>query len=173
MQLATPVILVQGNTITGPVGPGTDFTTQGGIGINLQGNATPTAIITQNVVSNVPAPIRVVNGNVFGAQISLNDFTGYTDEAFVFKSSLSGELSVGLQGNYWGLPCDPTGGGGFDPSKVLLLSSGKVLSDGTVSTSGVVDPLFHDSNPYGVPVANTDPALLPTTLAGGYCAAAP
>jgi hypothetical protein len=176
MQLATPNILVQGNTITGPMAPGADFTPQGGVGIDLRQFATQAVVITQNVISNLPAPIRVVNvkGTVFGGQISLNDFTGYTDEAFVFSGyNFDSELSVGLQGNYWGQPCNPAGGGGFDPSKVLVLSSGKVASDGTVSTAGSVNSFVHDNHPYGVPVANTDPALIPTTLAGGYCSAAP
>jgi hypothetical protein len=176
MQLGTPNIVAQGNTITGPVVQG-DFTSASGAGIEIRNNsAIQSIIITQNVISNVPAPVRLFNvtGNVFAAQISLNDFTGYTDEAFLPTGyNLDGELSVGLQGNYWGLPCSPAGGGGFDPSKVLVLTSGKVASDGTVSATGPVSPLLHDSHPYGVPVANTDPALLPTTLSGGYCAAAP
>jgi hypothetical protein len=174
MDLETPNILIQGNTISGPMSPGTDFTSTGGVGIELRSKATPTAIVTQNIISNLPAPIRVFNGQAFGAQISLNDFTGYTDQAFVFSGyHFESELSVGLQGNYWGLPCSPTGGGGFDPSKVLVLSSGKVASDGTVSATGAVNLFAHDSHPYGVPVANTDPSLLPTTLSGGYCSASP
>jgi hypothetical protein len=170
----TPNILVQGNTISGPVTPGTDFTSTGGVGIELRIGGTRTAVVTQNIVSNLPAPIRVSNGAPFGAQISLNDFTGYTDEAFVYSGyNLDSELSVGLQGNYWELPCDPAGGGGFDPNKVLVLSTGKVLSDGTVSAIGAVNLFAHDSHPYGVPVAATDPSLLPTTLSGGYCSASP
>jgi hypothetical protein len=176
LSLTTLGILAQGNTVTGPVLPGTDFTSAGGVGIELRKNGTRNAIVTQNVISNVPAAIRVfnINGNVFGAQISLNDFTGYYDEAFVFSGyNIPSELSVGLQGNYWGLPCSPTGGGGFNPSKVLVLSSGKVASDGTVSTIGTVNMFVHDSHPYGVSVATTDPSLLPTTLSGGYCSASP
>src|SRR5262249_46301963 len=53
LTLATPNILVQGNTITGPIVPGTDFTSTGGVGIQLQGNGTTTATITKNVISNV------------------------------------------------------------------------------------------------------------------------
>jgi hypothetical protein len=175
MQLTTPDLLVQGNTISGPVAKKTDFTSQGGVGIEIRNNAARTAIVTQNVVSNVPAPIRLFNVSQFGAQISLNDFTGYTDEAFVPTGyNLDSELSVGLQGNYWGQACTPTGGGGFDSSKVLLLSNGKVASDGTVSTAGAVNLFLHDSHPYGVPVAAiADPSLLPTTLSAGYCSAAP
>jgi hypothetical protein len=176
ISLGTPNVLVQGNTISGPIAPGTDFTASGGVGVDIRVNAPKAVIITQNVISNLPAPIRVtnINGAPFGAQISLNDFTGYSDEAFVFSGfNLDGELSVGGQGNYWGLPCSPMGGGGFDPNKVLVMSSGKVASDGTVSVSGSVNLYAHDSHPYGVPVANTDPAMLPTTLSAGYCSATP
>jgi hypothetical protein len=174
MELATPNILIQGNTITGPITPGTEFDDGDGEGVGIQLNkrASPTAVVTHNVVSNVPAPVRFLNGNPTGAQISLNDFTGYNYEIFVYVGyHVPIEFSVGLQGNYWGLPCSPGGGGGFDSNNVLALDTGLISSDGTVNLTGSVNLFAHDSHPYGVPVAATDPSQLPTTLAGGYCSA--
>ncbi len=75
----------------------------------------------------------------FGSNISLNDFTGYTNAVQTDNDNypLSAELSVADQGNYWGLTCAQ---GGFDPSKVRQLN-------------GAVNPYVKDSHPYGVPVA--------------------
>jgi len=80
----------------------------------------------------------------FGAEISLNDVTDnlrgvgvITLVPYTFPS----ELSVEGQGNYWGHSSAP----GFTAADSSLY------------------PLVKDSNPYCVPVAELDPALLPPT----------
>ena len=56
--------------------------------------------------------------STFGAQISLNNFTGYTTAVSDPSYTLPSELSVGSQGNYWGLMCPPAGLG-FNPATVV------------------------------------------------------
>ncbi len=84
---------------------------------------------------------------VFGATVSLNDFTGYTiavrtNNVYNLPAELSDPIT--LQGNYWGLPCP----GGFDPTLVQFLN-------------GNINPLVKDSHPYGEPVAETPDSVLP------------
>ena len=127
--------VVRGNNITGPTIPE-------GSGIHLLGEfGIETTIMSGNTIKDVanalfleqtftsPAyPVAPKTASTF-AQISLNTFTGYTNAAhaiwdstspvpFTVPYTLPSELSVGGQGNYWGLPCSPSGPSGFDPAKV-------------------------------------------------------
>jgi len=132
--------IIQGNTITGP--GSTD-----GAGIHLFGQrALETTIMTGNTISNVPTALfltkrfQQLTASRFGAQISLNTFTGYTTAVRTSDSTsttanpydLRSELSVGGQGNYWGLMCPQ----GFNPNQV-------------VDTNGLVNPNVVDSHPFG------------------------
>ncbi len=173
---------IQNNSISGPLYSSTNFgpSTGAGAGVFLQGKlALQTTNITRNVISNVPAPIRLsivptgnaisnaLNANItFGDVISLNDFTGYSDEVISSYNAtntlynLSSELSAdslgnvctptsqGCQGNYWGLACP-----GFDRRKAVSYSGGAVLSDGTVLINGTPNQYISDSHPYGFPVS--------------------
>jgi hypothetical protein len=117
--------VVQGNIITGP-------TSTGGSGIHFVGKfALETTIISGNTIKDVANALFLeqtfqgLTASTFGAQISLNNFTGYTTAVRAVRTSmpldpsytLPSELSVGKQGNYWGLMCPPAGPG-FDPAKV-------------------------------------------------------
>jgi hypothetical protein len=173
--VTTPNILVQNNVITGPVNPGQNLSKGSGAGIQIQGPALMSAVITRNTVSNVPAPLRFMANNTgFAAKVSLNNFTAYTDEVLTPPTfNFEAELSVGqcsldsatacstdsecgsagkgvctnLQGNYWGLACP-----GFDPNKVLSVISGSVSGSGVASIIGTVNPHVHDSHAFGAPI---------------------
>src|SRR5215510_1747301 len=168
--LAGKNTLVQGNTITGPAAPG-------GGGITLVGKyAGETTIITGNTISNVPNALILVkvfqqlSASAFGAQIRLNNFTGYTTAVCTSGDyTLPSELSVGqcsldpatacnpqsdcssvgkgtctnFQGNYWGLACPA----GFDLTKVLFDSS--TPSQPTCTGAVQPNPNAVDSHPYG------------------------
>jgi nitrous oxidase accessory protein NosD len=132
--------IIQGNTITGPGNAN-------GAGIHLFGKcALETTIMTANTISNIPTALSLtkifqqLTASRFGAQISLNSFTGYTTAVRTSNSTsntvnpydLPSELSVGQLGNYWGLMCPQ----GFDPTKV-------------VDTNGQLNPNVVDSYPFG------------------------
>jgi hypothetical protein len=145
-------LTVRNNTLIGPT------RTASGVGIRLAAkNTLETAIVTGNTVSNVPIAVQLIYispglaglvPSFFGAEVSLNDFTGYTIAVGTSNDYiLPSDLSVDGRGNYWGLTCAE---GGFDPSKVLRVN-------------GTVNPNVVDSYPYGVPVANTLEEDLPAT----------
>ena len=73
--------------------------------------------------------------------IGLNDFTGYLTAV---RTTNDYNLLTDLGGNYWGLLCP-----GFDPSLVRY-------------EDGLVNPFVIDSRAYGVPVAATPDAQLPS-----------
>jgi hypothetical protein len=158
--------LLQGNTITGPGNPD-------GAGIHLFGkHAVETTIMKGNTISNISNALfltkifQQLTASRFGAQISLNTFTGYTTAVRTSNSTsntanpydLPSELSVGQCS---GAPaaacitdsdCSSVGVGtctnsqgnywglicpqGFDPTKV-------------VDTNGHLNPNVVDSHPFG------------------------
>lgn len=136
----------RGNTITGPLGPGS---AGGSIMLITKFGLGPTTVVTRNVVSNA-AVVLVLNNkqapgleaSSFGARVSLNDFTGYTTSV---RSDIAATLSVNGRGNFWGLPCPL----GFDSAKVQRTGG---LPAGAVLT---------DDHPYGVSVAKTSNGSLP------------
>jgi hypothetical protein len=144
--------IIRGNKINGPLIP------VGGLGgISLRGKfAMETGtVVTRNTVSNVSTALRLdraffeLTASFFDAEISLNDFTGYTTAVSTSNDyNLSDTvLTVDGRGNYWGLTCAE---GGFDPTKVLRVN-------------GTQNPNVVDSHPYGEPVADTPEEDLPLT----------
>ena len=161
IQIAAPNALIQGNDITGPTWPATDFTVVGGVGIGLRRFALQSATVTRNRVSNFVAPIRLLsNAPAFGAHVMLNDFYPGNAEILLDSPTFAAELSAAGSGNYWGLACSDHGG--FDPDKAIVVTSGTVDANGNVSLVGVPTANIHDSHPYGVPVAALDDISLPS-----------
>jgi hypothetical protein len=127
------------------------------VGISALNEFIQTGIVTNNIVDGPSTGLRLQQGSrvmcspaeCFHAQISQNDLINNQLKIELFPTggqayNLATELSVGGQGNYWGLSCEQSGG--FDPT--------------TVSPA---NPNVKDSHPYGVPVAETPDSLLPTT----------
>lgn len=160
MLVSTPNALIQGNNITGPMFNNTAFTLEDGSGIELRRFAIESATVTRNTVSDFPAPLRLFSNPVFGARISLNDFTDYADEVLTRGYVVPSELSVDGKGNYWGLSCQPPNYG-FDPNKVLDVQTAMVQADGTIAITGTPNPYIVDSHPFGEPVAATTEDSLP------------
>jgi hypothetical protein len=155
--------VIRGNNIIGPTGP--TGPTREGSGIHLVGKfAIETTTMSGNTIKDVanalyleqifnnpayPAGAHAQTASTFGAQISRNTFTDYTYAVHAIGDStsptvlytlLASELSVGGQGNYWGLPCSPSGPSGFDPANVNPASA----------------PVI-DSHPFGNPAFTPPP----------------
>jgi hypothetical protein len=121
------------------------------IGLAISNEMLETEIAQRNVVDGPVTGLRLARGvaSLFGAMVSLNDFTGYTNAVRVNDGYLLPTfLSADGKGNYWGLSC---AAGGFDPAKV---------SQENGSAPQVV---VEDDHPYGEPVAGTPDELLPPT----------
>jgi hypothetical protein len=153
---ATNSTRASGNTITGPG-------RTGAAGITIVGKyALESGIVTANVVSNVEVGLTLIKRfqdmtpTTFGANVSQNDFTGYTTAVLTrFNPSpdvtgvydMASELSKMSKGNYWGTPC----GTGLEPSKVKRVD-------------GTPNPLVKDSHPYGSSVASTLTVNVPSGM---------
>jgi hypothetical protein len=144
-------VIIQNNNVTGPLRTGGI----GGIRL-LGGDALETAVVTRNTVSGVTNALAldatfgivVRPPRFFGAQISLNDFVGYTTAVRTSNDYLfPSELSLQGRGNYWGLSC---AAGGFDRSKVRF-------------QNGAINPNVIDSHPYGESIAGILLQNLPAT----------
>jgi hypothetical protein len=118
--------IISGNHITG-VGAATSN------GILIGGRSLVDGIVTRNIVTGMGTALFLAKSSVstsFGAQVSLNDFAGNTNTVGGSAGySLSSELSVGGEGNYWG------------PSGFSLPAGSNIAG------------LVQDSHPYCAPVA--------------------
>jgi parallel beta-helix repeat protein len=130
-------VLIEGNTLMGPMGngirigdtfdpiiQGNSITGSTNFGIFIRGNAIETATITRNRIFNNGFGLRFrrdafnSNATFYGAKIFLNDITGSTTQAvsrtanynLTLCPDCTTELSVGVQGNYWGRPCSDSNG---------------------------------------------------------------
>ncbi len=148
---------IKNNKITGPVLP---TATQPYGGMILEGKFTlESAIVMENTVDKCEPAMAFVElflsdpdlgPEIFGAQISHNNFTDYSTAIRTWRTQAGGyfvtpgEISVAGVGNYWDLTCEE-GVNGFDPHTVLQ-------SDGTENPD-IVDshPLDGPFDPEDVP----------------------
>jgi hypothetical protein len=159
--------LIRGNSISSAEPSTTQGTNLFGFntGITLSEKSLENAIVTRNVINGKQTyglelthgdslgGIFGPNANFFGAKIFLNDIMGSTKAGIINAApgySFPTELSVNGKGNHWGRTCDDDDGfREFDDKNPDSPS-----------------PLVNDSHPYGVPVAGTPDASLPTMPPG-------
>jgi hypothetical protein len=158
-----------GNTIVGPL-----RNSATGAGIRLAGkHALETTTVRRNSVSNVAIALNLIQifqclqPSSFGAQISLNDFTGYSTAVLTSRTppipatpatpaatpdpnyNLASELSVGGRGNFWLSFREIIACRGLNPADVK-------------KTDTFRNPLVTDTHPFGISVARTPLGLLPS-----------
>jgi hypothetical protein len=135
------------NTIEGTLltGLGAEFPS-GGIVLNGK-HALETTLVTRNTLTVSKIPFRFVtsfeglSASVFGAQIWLNDVTGYTTAVLTDNNyNLVSKLSVSTQGNYWGTSSQV----GLRPSAVL-------------TEGGMQNQKVRDNHAFGASVARPCP----------------
>jgi hypothetical protein len=118
IQIAVPGGIVRRNQISGPVWPGTDFRTLGGVGIDIRRFALESATFTGNTIMGFPGSLRMVNfGRYVGAKVFLNDFVDAPYPVFADRLvTPPSELSVGTCSEDPGIACSRVSGGLDDPS---------------------------------------------------------